>query len=396
LISLEDIKAARSAILPYVERTPLVRSRALSALSGAEVFLKCENLQRTGSFKVRGAFNKLLALKAENVVAASMGNHAQGVACAASSLGVRAKVVMPVGASIAKELAVRAYGGEVVLHGRSLKEAMEFARSQEGYTFVHTFDDDHLIAGQGTVGLEVVEQAEGGVDFVFVPVGGGSLVGGVAMAVKSLLPDTEVIGVQAEAATSALSSFMAKSIVEKTPGHTLADGIAVGRVGERNLEVILKYVDYMASVDEGSIARAILLLMERKRLVVEGAGAVPLAHLLSEKERYRGKRVVLVISGGNIDVTLLDRVIAKGLSESGRIASFGVVLDDVPGTLAGASGVIAGLRGNILGVSHDRLSGRLPVGKALVRFTVETRGAGHLGEVLSGLKAAGFDAQESP
>jgi threonine dehydratase len=392
MVTLDDVRKAQSAISGHVNRTPLIYSDSLSRMAGAEVHLKCENLQRTGSFKARGAFNKLLGLGARKVIAASMGNHAQGVAYAAAALGIRSRIVMPRGASMAKELAVRAYGGEVVFKGETLMEAMEHALSEKDFTFIHTFDDERLIAGQGTVALEVMEEAEK-VDYVLVPVGGGSLISGIAVAVKALSPGTRVIGVQAEAATSALISFREGAIVEKTPGPTLADGIAVGRVGEGTLEIISKHVDDMFTVDEGSIAGAVLLFIERKRLVVEGAGAVPLAHLLNGKERYGGKRVVLIVSGGNIDVILMDRVINKGLAESGRIGNFALVLDDVPGALSRAAGVIAESRGNILSVAHDRLAGELPIGKTKVRFTVETRDAGHLDGMLSSLRKAGLETE---
>jgi threonine dehydratase len=390
MVSLKDIERARSAISTHLDRTPLIYSDSLSRMSGAEVFLKCENLQRTGSFKTRGAFNKLVPFKGGKVIAASMGNHAQGVAYAASILGISAKIVMPGGVSIVKENAVRAYGAEVVLEGETLGEAVEYARGQKGYTFIHPYDDDDIIAGQGTIGLEILDELKE-MDSVLVPVGGGGLVSGVSVALKSHRPGIKVIGIQTEAARSAFLSFREKTIVQDTPRSTLADGIAVGRVGERTFEVINKYVDDMATVAEASIARAILLFLERKKLVVEGAGAVALALLLEGGVRFRGQRIALVISGGNIDFTLMDKILHKGLVESGRVGVFEATLEDVPGALHMLTGIIAARRGNILHVLHDRLSEALPVGKTRVMLTVETKNSEHLKEIIAAIRSAGIE-----
>ncbi|MCL4476185.1 MAG: threonine ammonia-lyase [Nitrospirae bacterium] len=388
-----DIKAIRNAaenIRLFVHRTPLIYSSSFSRMTGAEVYLKAENLQKTGSFKVRGAFNRMVSLRDGKVIAASMGNHAQGVAYAAGRLGLHAKIVMPVTAPIVKEEATRGYGAEVVLHGESFREALEYALIQKDYLFIHAFDDDAVIAGQGTVGLEITEDMKD-VDVVLVPVGGGGLISGVSTAVKAVSPKTEVIGIQTEAAPSAYVSFREKRITEKAPLPTLADGIAVGEVGGKALELMNRYVDDISLVTEDSIAMAILLFLERKKLVVEGAGTVPLAALLENRGRFRGKRVVLVVSGGNIDFTLIDKIIHKGLVSSGRIGVFEVTVDDVPGSLHSLTGVIASARGNILNVIHDRLSGDLPVGKTRVIFTIETRGEGHYEEIISRLVAKGFE-----
>ncbi|GAB4388324.1 MAG: threonine ammonia-lyase [Thermodesulfovibrionales bacterium] len=367
-------------------------SESLSRLSGSQVHVKCENLQKTGSFKVRGAFNKLLRLGAPGVVAASMGNHAQGVACAASVLGIRARIFMPEGVSIVKENAVRAYGAEVVVRGGTLAEALEAAVAEGGDPFVHPYDDDDIIAGQGTLGLEIMEQVED-VDIVLVPVGGGGLISGIALAVKSLRPATRVIGVQTEAAKSAFLSFRGKTIVGEPPGPTLADGIAVGRVGERPFEIMRKFVDDVVTVTESSIARAILLLLERKKLVVEGAGAVPLALLMEDSVKWRGRRAALVLSGGNIDFTLIDKIIYRGLVESGRIGVLQATINDVPGALNSITAVIAALRGNVITVSHDRLAPGLPVGKTKVRFTVEVKNIDHLSDIVRGLRTAGIQVE---
>jgi threonine dehydratase len=393
LITNEDIRDARERVKPFVHKTPLIYSSSFSKMTGAEVYLKAENLQKTGSFKVRGAFNKLKGIDGGKVIAASMGNHAQGVAYAAGRLGLHAKIVMPVTAPIVKEEATRGYGAEVVLFGETFNDALEYAMSQKEYVFIHAFDDDEVIAGQGTIGPEITEEIED-IDFILVPVGGGGLVSGISTAVKALCPGTKVIGVQTESAPSAYLSFGKEKVTEKEPLLTLADGIAVGKVGTKTLEIMNRFVDDVVLVKEDSIALAILLFLERKKLVVEGAGAVPLAALMEGKERFAGKRVVLVVSGGNIDFTLIDKIIHKGLVSGGRIGVFEVTVDDIPGRLHLLTGMIASARGNILNVVHDRLSGDLPVGKTRVIFTIETRGQGHLEEILSRLEEKGFEVRK--
>ena len=389
MVNLKDIQDALKNIQPFVHKTPLIHSNSFSKLIGAEVYLKAENLQKTGSFKVRGAFNKLTGIKDGKIIAASMGNHAQGVAFAANALGIHAKIVMPVTSPIVKQEATKSYGAEVVLHGETFSDALVHALSQKDYTFIHAFDDEKVIAGQGTIGIEIIEDLKD-IDFVIIPVGGGGLISGIASAVKALSPQTMVIGVQTESATSAYDSFRGKKISDKRPLPTLADGIAVGRVGEKTFEMMNKYVDEVLLVKEDSIAMAILLFLERKKLVVEGAGAVPLAALIENKDKFEGKKIVLVVSGGNIDFTLIDRIIHKGLVTSGRIGVFEVVVDDIPGSLHYVTGVIASHRGNVLDVVHDRLAGDLSVGKTKVVFTVEVKGREHLDEILFELEAKGF------
>jgi len=393
MVSLQDIRSAHRTIQPYIHRTPLIHSRSLSVLTGAEVHLKLENLQKTGSFKVRGAFHKLLSVREDRVIAASMGNHAQAVAFAAKTLGKKATIVMPATASIVKEEAARAYGAEVVLTGERLSDALAYAEAQTGHVFIHPFDDEAVIAGQGTIGLEIAEDLAD-IDAVLIPVGGGGLIAGTAAVVKALSPKTRVIGVQSEAAPSASRSFAAKAVTEQTPQPTIADGIAVGSVGVRTFEVIARHVDEMLLADDDAVARAILLLLERKKLVVEGAGAVPLAALLNAAGRFQGKRVVLVLSGGNIDFTVVDRIIRKGLVTSGRVAMFAVTISDAPGNLCAVTGIIAAQRANVLDVAHDRLAGDVAIGRTRVVFTVEIRGRKHLEEVLAGLKAQGYEAKE--
>ena len=389
MVNLKDIQDALKNIQPFIHKTPLIFSNSFSKLIGAEVYLKAENLQKTGSFKVRGAFNKLTGIKDGKVIAASMGNHAQGVAFAANALGIHAKIVMPVTAPIVKQEATKSYGAEVVLHGETFSDALTHALSQKDYTFIHAFDDEKVIAGQGTIGIEIAEELKD-IDFIIVPVGGGGLISGIAVSVKALSPKTKIIGIQTESATSAHDSFKNKKISDRIPSPTLADGIAVGRVGEKTFEMMNNYVDEMLIVKEDSIAMAILLFLERKKLVVEGAGAAPLAALIENKDRFKNKRIVLVVSGGNIDFTLIDRIIHKGLVTSGRMGVFGVVVDDIPGSLHYVTGVIASHRGNVLDVVHDRLAGDLPVGKTKVVFTVEVKGREHLNEILSELEAKGF------
>lgn len=392
MISLSDIRQARETISSSVHRTPLILSSSLSILSGAEVYLKLENLQKTGSFKVRGAFNKLARIAEHRVIAASMGNHAQAVAHAAGKLGKQATIVMPETASIIKQEATRGYGAEVILHGEKFSDALDYALSRKDAVFIHPFDDDDIIAGQGTTGLEIAEELDA-IDAVFVPVGGGGLVAGIAAAMKALSPRTMIIGVQAAAATSACASFGEHRVCERVPGNTIADGIAVGKVGERTLALMGKHVDAMLTVTEDPIARSILLFLERKKLVVEGAGAVPLAALLENKDRFRGKRVVLVVSGGNIDFTLVDRIILKGLMTSGRIGVFAVVIDDIAGSLHAVTGIVGSQKANILSVAHDRATGDVAIGKAKVAFTVEVRSREHLASVLAELRERGYEVR---
>jgi threonine dehydratase len=398
MITLDNIEAAGKTIAPYIHKTPLIHSNSLSILSGAEVYLKLENLQKTGSFKVRGAFNKMTRLSSQGgqeggrVIAASMGNHAQAVAFAAQQLGKHARIVMPATVSLVKEEATRGYGADVVLFGESFKEALVHALSQKDRIFIHAFDDEDVIAGQGTIGLEICADLQD-IDAVFVPVGGGGLIAGIAAAVKALSPRTAVIGVQAEAAPSAFLSHRDRKIIERAPLPTIADGIAVGRPGEKTFEVMSRHVDEMKLVGDDAISRAILLFLERKKLVVEGAGAVALAALLEDRDRYKNKRVVLVLSGGNIDFTVIDRTIHRGLVASGKIGVFEVTLDDASGKLHAVTGILASRRANILDIRHDRLAANLPIGKARAIVTVEIRGRKHLDEIFADLAGEGYEVK---
>jgi threonine dehydratase len=393
MVKTEDIKSAATNIRPFVHKTPLIHSNSFSNFAGAEVYLKAENLQKTGSFKVRGAFNKMIGIDEKKVIAASMGNHAQAVAYAASRLRKESKIIMPVAAPIVKEEATKGYGADVVLYGKSFKEALDHALSHKEHIFIHAFDDEKIIAGQGTVGLEIIEDLDK-VDTVLVPVGGGGLIAGISVVIKSISPKTEIIGVQSEAATSAYSSFSRKKIIEVPPSPTMADGIAIGKVGQKTFEIMNKYVDDIVSVKEDSIAMAIHMFLERKKLVVEGAGAVTLAALNEKKDRFKGRKVVLVVSGGNVDFTVIDRIIYKGLVKRGRISEFDVVLDDMPGSLQKLTSVIASHKANILNVQHDRLSHDFPMGKTRVSCTVGIRDRKHLHDLMKDLVSNGFEVKK--
>jgi threonine dehydratase len=391
----EEIEWAQQRILKVILRTPTLYSDTISKLTGKEVFLKLENLQKTGSFKIRGAYHLLSQLsqsqRRKGVVAASAGNHAQGVAYASSLLGISATIVMPEGASIAKQLATKSYGGEVILYGQNTDEALQYARklAENGAFFVHPFDDEQVMAGQGTIGLEILEDVPG-VEAIIVPVGGGGLISGIAAIVKKRSPRVKIVGVQSAHAPSAFYSLKRKRIVEVHVKPTLADGIALQEVGKMTFPIIRKYVDDILAVQEDEIASAILMLMERKRVVAEGAGATPLAVLLSQKDRIGPRKVVLVISGGNIDVHLLDRIIEKGLSRTGRIVRFGVLLRDIPGSLAKLTGFIGDSHANILHIIHERAAKEIPIGFSKVILVLETRGPEHIGEIKSGLKKEGY------
>lgn len=392
----EAIEAARRSMEDVILRTPMIYSDTFSKLTGKKVFLKLENLQKTGSFKVRGAYNKIVHLgpdeKRKGVVAASAGNHAQGVAFASSLLGIRATIVMPQAASLAKQMATRAYGGEVFLFGQNTDEALARAQAfaEEGRSFIHPFDDDEVIAGQGTIGLEILEDLPE-VEAIIVPVGGGGLIAGISTIVRKRRPSVEVIGVEASNAQHALVSLRRKRVVEVQIKPTLADGIALRKVGERTFPIIQKNVSKILTVREDEIASAILLLMERKRILAEGAGAAPLAALLSRRWKGKAKKIVLVISGGNIDIHLLDRILEKGLARTGRLLRLEVLLRDVPGALAELTSLVARNQANILHIFHERTARDVPLGFSRVILTLETRGSDHVRQVQKGLKDYGYE-----
>ena len=395
---LEEVEAAQSKIQKVILQTPMIYSDTFSKLTGKEVFLKLENLQKTGSFKIRGAYYKLSQLtpsaKKRGVVAASAGNHAQGVALASSILGIHSTIVMPEGVSLAKQMATRAYGGEVILFGENTDAALDYAKklAKGGRSLIHPFDDEQVIAGQGTIGLEILEEVPG-VEAIVVPTGGGGLISGIAAIVKKRRPDVKVIGVQSIHAASAFYSLKRRKVVEVKVKPTLADGIALRRVGEITFPLIQKGVDEMVAVEENEIASAILMLMERKRIVAEGAGAAPLAALLSKRLKIKVKKIVLLISGGNIDFHLLDRILEKGLAQTGRLVRISIVLRDVPGALGKLTTLVAQHPANILHIIHERAAKDIPIGFSKVTLVLETRGPDHIREIKRGFKEKGYSLQ---
>jgi threonine dehydratase len=394
----EEIESAQKKIQKVIPRTPMIYSDTFSKLTGKEVFLKLENLQKTGSFKIRGAYYKLSQLtplmKKRGVVAASAGNHAQGVALASSILGIHSTIVMPEGVSLAKQMATQAYGGEIVLFGQNTDQALDYAKklAKGGKSLIHPFDDEQVISGQGTIGLEILKEVPE-VDTIIVPIGGGGLISGISAIVRKRRPGVKMLGVQAIHAPSAFYSLKRKKIVEVKAKPTLADGIALQRVGEITFPLIQKGVYEIVTVGEDEIASAILLLMERKRIVAEGAGATPLAALLSRRLKSRSKKVVLVISGGNIDFHLLDRIIERGLAQTGRLVRMIVLLRDVPGALARLTNLVAQYRANILHIIHERAAKDIPIGFSKVILVLETRGSDHIQEIQQGLRAKGYSLE---
>ena len=396
MLTLNDIEAARQRIGDTIGLTPCQYSGFLSRLTGAQVHLKLENLQNTGSFKIRGALNKLSTLSPEErgggVIAASAGNHAQGVARAALQLGIHATIVMPESTPITKVEATKFAGAEVILRGETFDDAMRVARSlatERGLTMIHPFDDPAVIAGQGTIGLEMLQQLPE-LGAVVVPVGGGGLISGVAVALKSLRPALRVIGVEADQAASAALSRQAGRVMELGAIKTIADGIAVKRVGDLTFALMQQYVDDLVTVSDEDIAAAILIYMERIRVVVEGAGAASLAALVSHKVKLDGVCTGVVVSGGNIDVQMVAKIIEKGLVRTNRLLRITVELLDVPGALGRLSTLLGRLRANILQISHDRLTSDLPLDRAIVDISLDTRNHEHQQQIMQALDGAGY------
>jgi threonine dehydratase len=394
-VSIEDIERAAETVQHLALRTPMEGSRWLSALTGSAVFLKCENLQRTGSFKVRGAYNRISRLsdeeKSRGVVAASAGNHAQGVALAAQSLGIKATVFMPEGAPIPKEKATRAYGADVVFHGRyledSLAEAREF-QERTGAILIHPFDNADIVAGQGTCGLEILEQAPD-VETVVVPCGGGGLLSGIAIAVKARRPDVRVVGVQAEGAAAYPASLKAGRPVKLESMSTMADGIAVGLPGEVTFTAVRDLVDEIVTVSEASLSRAVLATLERAKMVVEPAGAAAVAAMLDDPSRF-GTPTVGVLSGGNIDPLLLGKVIQHGMAAAGRYLNLRLRIPDRPGGLAHLLADIGEAGANVIEVSHARIDADLSLDEVEVHLQLETRGESHAEVLLARLRERGY------
>ncbi len=386
--------AARQILASAIRQTPLLESSVLSALAGGPVYLKCENLQRGGSFKVRGAYVRIARLsdaeRARGVVAASAGNHAQGVALAAGTLGTKATVVMPAAAPLPKVAATRSYGADVILHGATVEDALAMARElaeETGSIFIHPFDHRDVIAGQGTVGLEIAEQCPE-VRTIAVPVGGGGLAAGVAVAASAVLPGTRLIGVQAEAVAPVPGSIAAGRPVSVTPSATMADGIAVARPGELTVPLLAGLGTCVVTVTEENLSRGLLLCLERAKQVVEPAGAAGVAALLEHPALFATPAVV-VLSGGNIDPLLMSKVLRHGLSAAGRFLAFRCRLPDRPGALATLLVELAALGANVLDVVHERVTADLRVDEAEVNLHLETRGPEHCESVISQLRKAG-------
>ncbi len=394
-VSLADIQAARELLKGVSITTPMEESRWLSAIAGGTVSLKCENLQRTGSFKARGAYVRIARLseqeRANGVVAASAGNHAQGVALAASTLGIKSTVFMPEGAPIPKEKATRAYGADVVFRGRYLEQALEGALEfahETGAVLIHPFDHVDIVAGQGTVGLEIHEQSPD-LKTVLVPTGGGGLLSGIAIAIKALAPHVRVIGVQAEGAAAFPGSLAHGSPVALESMKTMADGIAVGRPGEITFRAVRDHVDDVITVSEESLSRALLALLERAKLVVEPAGAAAVAAILDDPTAFPTPAVA-VLSGGNIDPLLLGKVIRHGLVAAGRYLYLRVCIPDVPGGLAQLLSEIGEVAANVLEVVHERISPSLSMDEVEVHLQLETRGPHHAEQVMARLRERGY------
>ncbi|WIX81959.1 threonine ammonia-lyase [Amycolatopsis carbonis] len=395
LVSIERIEEARKLLEGITRVTPMEHARDLRRLHGGPVYLKCENLQRTGSFKIRGAYTRIHGLtqeeRARGVVAASAGNHAQGVALASSLLGISSTVFMPLRAPLPKLAATRGYGADVHLHGAVLEETLAEAiafSERTGAVFIHPFDHVDVIAGQGTVGLEILEQVPGA-KTVLVATGGGGLVGGVAAAVKGLRPDIRVVGVQAEDAAAYPPSLAAGSPVRLRELHTMADGIAVGEPGPVSYAHVSSLVDDVVTVSEESLSRAVLLCLERRKLVVEPAGAATVAALMQHPGAFEPP-VVAILSGGNVDPVLLQQIIQHGMTAGGRYLKLHLRVPDRPGSLVSVLTCVKELGANVLDVEHSRISGSLALGEVDVALALETRGPEHCKQVEAALADAGF------
>ncbi len=394
-VTITDIEECREVVSQLALRTPMEGSRWLTQVVGGEVRLKCENLQRTGSFKIRGAYLRLSRLtaqeRARGVVAASAGNHAQGVALAAKELGMRATVFMPDGAPIPKANATRGYGADVRFHGEYLTQALEAAKDyadETGAVFIHPFDHPDIVTGQGTCGLEILEQAPQ-VRTVLVPTGGGGLLAGIALAIKARRPDVHLVGVQAAEAAAYPESLRSGAPVQLERMTTMADGIAVAKPGDIPFAAVQEHVDEVVTVSEDSLSRALVLLLERAKMVVEPSGAAAVAAILDEPGRFETPAVA-VLSGGNVDPLLLGNLIRHGMAAGGRYLNIGCVIPDRPGGLASLLAELAGAGANVLEVAHERTSTRLHLGEVQVQLQLETRGPDHAEAVLGRLRELGF------
>jgi len=400
MLDLNNIKKAYERVSGVVHRTPFTYAPILSQMSGYEVYLKKENLQRTGAFKLRGAFNKIATLMESGdksgVVAASAGNHAQGVAFAAKHFGIEATIIMPESTPLTKVLGVKEFGAHVILHGSNYDEAYAYAVTfgeEKNFTFVHPFTDDEVMAGQGTLTLEMFEEET--LDGIIVPIGGGGLISGMSVASKALNPDCKIIGVSAAGAPAMKKSYDAKTAIDTISVRTIADGIAVRDTSSKTLAYILENVDSFEAVCEDEIASAILFLLEKQKVLVEGAGAVGVAALLHGKiDLSKGSKIGLVLSGGNIDVTMLSLIIEKGLMKSARKMKLQVILIDRPGALQDFTGILTSIGANIVQIGYDRTSTDLEFGDAHVSVSLETKGLEHQEQIRQQLKEGGFSFKE--
>lgn len=396
MIQLSDIHSALKRIRADIRVSACTRSETFSSETQNSIYLKLDNQQRTGAFKERGALNKLLTLNTEErghgVIAASAGNHAQGVSYHAGRHGIRARIVMPLPTPLTKVSATRNYGADVVLHGANYDEAYGKAielSEQDHLTLIHAFDDDAVIAGQGTLGLEILSQHPD-IEVVVSPIGGGGLIGGIACAVKETNPKMKVYGVQPARLPSMKVAVEKGKPVTLESAKTIADGIAVRRAGDKTLPLVQKYVDDIVTVEEEEIANAILLLLEREKTLAEGAGAAAIAAVLNRKLPLQDKRVAVLVCGGNIDVTLLARIIERGLVKDGRLVRLRVHLPDYPGALHRLTGILADHRANIVETAYDRAYHGVTLGDTAIDITMETRGPEHISELLTALIAAGY------
>ncbi len=396
MIQLSDIQAALGRIRGDIRVSPCTYSETFSGLTNNSIYLKLDNQQRTGAFKERGALNKLLTLtpreRERGVIAASAGNHAQGVAYHAGRHGIRARIVMPLPTPLTKVSATRAYGAEVVLHGTNYDAAYDEALQQaehDGLTLIHAFDDNTVIAGQGTLALEILQQ-QPDIEVIVSPIGGGGLIGGIACAVKETNPKVQIFGVQPARLPSMKAAVAQGKPVTLESAKTIADGIAVRRAGELTLPLVQKYVDDIVTVEEEEIANAILLLLEHEKTLAEGAGAAAIAAVLNRKLPLERKRVAVLVCGGNIDVTLLSRIIERGLVKDGRLVRLRVHLPDYPGALYRLTGILADHRANIVETAYDRAYHGVNLGDTAIDITMETRGPDHIAELLGALVSAGY------
>lgn len=394
MISMELLRDARCVLSPVINLTPMIPAKGF--VPDCRFYLKADCLQKTGAFKLRGAYYKLSTLtdeeKTRGVIACSAGNHAQGVAFAARDMGIPATICIPAGAPLSKIEATRSYGANVVLvpgvYDDAHAEAVRL-RDEQGLTFIHPFDDERVMAGQGTIGLEIAEQLPD-VDAVLVPIGGGGLIAGVASALRQLKPACRIIGVQAAGAASMADSLRAGHILTLPEVHTVADGIQVKTPGEKTFAICREAVDEVVTVGEAEIASAILTVLERQKLMVEGAGAVGVAAAMYGELDLRGKTVCALLSGGNLDVTMLERIITRGLAREGRTVGFSTVLPDRPRALAGLLGIVSELGANVLEVSHERSSLKADLGSTVVHLLVETRNRAHVDELFDALHREGY------